>query len=332
MKFLTLFLSFLFAIHLPAQQLSMLSMTNTSSLRGLSVVSDRVVWVSGSGGTVGLSTDSGISWNWIQVPRYEKTDFRDIQAFSDSEAVIMGITQPAVILKTKDGGKTWIKTFEDSSQSVFLDAMDFSGDKGMLLGDPISSRPFLAETKDRGDSWTMLRSHLPNMEAGEAFFAASGSNIKWLPIGHFVFVSGGKRSALYIDTIAKLPLRLMQGKETTGANSIAVNPSNPNQAFIVGGDFSEDSLNAGNAVLINLFPLNQELPPAPPHGYRSCVIYLNDKTLISCGTSGVDISRDGGKHWKPISASGFHVCAKAAGGNIVYLAGPKGKVARLYWK
>ena len=64
----------------------------------ISVVNDQIVWVSGSEGTVGLSTNGGTSWKWIRVPRYEKSDFRDIEAFSDREAVIMGITEPAVIL------------------------------------------------------------------------------------------------------------------------------------------------------------------------------------------------------------------------------------------
>ena len=35
-----------------------------SSFRGLQVVSDQVVWVSGSKGTVGRSTDGGAHWRW----------------------------------------------------------------------------------------------------------------------------------------------------------------------------------------------------------------------------------------------------------------------------
>jgi hypothetical protein len=94
-----LFLFQLRPVH--AQQIHMVSMGNPSSLRGLCAVNDRIIWVSGSEGTVGVSRDGGISWKWITILHYEKTDFRDVEAFSEQEAVIMGITDPAVILKTR---------------------------------------------------------------------------------------------------------------------------------------------------------------------------------------------------------------------------------------
>jgi hypothetical protein len=316
----------------PAQKIKMLSLGNPASLRGLSVVNDQLIWVSGSAGTVGISTDAGTSWKWITVPHYEKTDFRDVEAFSDQEAVITGTTQPAVILKTKDGGKTWKTVFQDSSLSIFLDAMDFSGNNGILIGDPVDKKVFLARTKNRGDDWEILTGKTqPAIEKGEAFFAASGSNIKWLPNHHFVYVSGGKKSNLYLDSSGKLILRLSQGMETTGANSIAINPSNPNLAFVTGGDFSKDSIVNGNALLISLHPFYQRLPHRPPHGYRSCVEYINAQTLICCGTSGVDISTDGGMNWKLISTKSFHVCGKSKTGKSVFLAGAHGAIARLVW-
>ena len=73
-----------------AQQISLLTTGRPVSLRGLSVVNDRVLWVSGSGGTVGRSIDSGKTWIWNTVNQYKKTDFRDIEAFSEMEAVVMG--------------------------------------------------------------------------------------------------------------------------------------------------------------------------------------------------------------------------------------------------
>ncbi len=320
-------------LSVPAQQLKILSMGNPASLRGLCAVNDQVIWVSGSGGTVGISINSGISWKWITVPHYERMDFRDVEAFNDQEAVIMGITAPAVILKTKDAGRTWIPVFRDTSRLLFLDAMDFSGEEGILLGDPVDNKIFLAQTKDKGDSWKISTDkNQPVSGTGEAFFAASGSNIKWLPEHHFAYVSGGKKSALYLDSSGRFPLLVTQGKETTGANSIAVNPANPNQAFITGGDFSKDSLLYGNAVGIGFHPFHQLIPRTPPHGYRSCVEYIGNNNLICCGTTGVDISEDGGMNWKLISAKGFHVCRKAKSGNRIYLAGPHGLIASLDWE
>jgi hypothetical protein len=210
--------------------------------------------------------------------------------------------------------------------------MDFSGNKGILLGDPINNQVFLAQSDDYGDSWKVTESgDRPLSASGEAFFAASGSNIKWLGNDQYAFVSGGKQSALYMNHSGKYPLSLSQGKESTGANSIAVNPRDTNQGFITGGDFSKDSIIAGNAVLIRFHPFHQQIPASPPHGYRSCVEYVSNKILVSCGTSGVDISEDGGMNWKLISKEGFHVCRKAKSGNRIFLAGSKGTIACLLW-
>ena len=70
-------------------------------------------------------------------------------------------------------------------------------------------------------------------------------------------------------------------------------------------------------------------PEIGPHGYRSCVIYLSEETLITCGTSGVDISKDGGKNWLLISKEGFHVVQKSKNGHAVFLAGSNGRIAKL---
>jgi len=311
-----------------AQILQILNSGKSVSLRGLSVVNDQVLWVSGSEGTVGLSTNGGISWKWIRVPHYETSDFRDIEAFSEREAIIMGITEPAVILLTTDGGNSWKTVFEDTSKMAFLDAMDVSGDHAAVVGDPVGNQIFFAESTDRGKSWNINSPSgiMPTAE-GESFFAASGSNIQHLPDGSCILVSGGKKSCIYLGS-SRMPLSIAQGSETSGANSIAINPDNTNQAFIVGGDFKHDTAQYGNSLLVQLNPFSQKAPITPPHGYRSCVEYINENQLICCGTSGVDISYDGGIHWKLISDKSFHVCRKSKNGKAVFLAGRNGTIAR----
>ena len=294
----------------------------------MSVVNDQVLWVSGTEGTVGLSTNGGTTWKWTRVPHYEKSDFRDVEAFSDREAIIMGITEPAVILATTDGGDNWTTIFEDSSKTAFLDAMDFSGDHAAVVGDPVGDHIFFAESTDRGKKWSIRSpSGFIQTAAGESFFAASGSNIQHLPDGSWVLVSGGKKSCIYFGN-SRIPLFIAQGEETTGANSITINPRNGNQAFIVGGDFKHDTVQSGNSLLIQIKPFMQKAPLTPPHGYRSCVEYINENQMICCGTSGVDISNDGGMHWKLISDKSFHVCRKSKTGNVVFLAGSHGSIAR----
>jgi len=92
--FTWLLLMLLTGITLPAQNknipdLQLLTSGTPTSIRGLSVVSDEVVWVSGSNGTIGRSTDGGKNWKWMKVRGFEKTDFRDIEAFEAATAVII---------------------------------------------------------------------------------------------------------------------------------------------------------------------------------------------------------------------------------------------------
>jgi hypothetical protein len=53
--------------------------------------------------------------------------------------------------------------------------------------------------------------------------------------------------------------------------------------------------------------------------------------MICCGTSGIDISKNGGVDWQHISEKSFHVCRKAKSGQLIFLAGTKGAIARLKW-
>src|SRR5882672_2977318 len=101
-----LFAAIIFS-NLQAQQIELLTDNNKISIRGLSAVNDKIVWVSGSNGAVGRSVNSGKTWQWITVKNFEKKDFRDIEAFDERTAIIMAIGEPAFILKTTDGGKTW---------------------------------------------------------------------------------------------------------------------------------------------------------------------------------------------------------------------------------
>lgn len=317
-----------------AQQpvITQLDSSTKTSIRGLSVVNDKIVWCSGTNGMVAKSLDGGKTFKWKQVSGYEKGDFRDIEAFDKDKAIVMAIDEPAVILKTVDGGITWKKVFEDTTKGMFLDAMDFKNDKeGVVVGDPIDGKIFLAYTIDGGNTWT--KKLTTKAEKGEAFFAASGGNIK-LKAGRkgqkneLIYVTGGTKSKFYSDEFpeGKL-LPIVQGKESAGANAIDIWGD---KAVIVGGDFSSDTSSTNNSVLVNFTDKTAfSQPTTPPHGYRSSVVFIDKNTLIACGTSGVDISYDGGLNWQLVSKKSYHVVQKAKHGSRIFLAGSKGKIAVL---
>ncbi|ULQ57680.1 YCF48-related protein [Flavihumibacter rivuli] len=301
------------------------------SIRGMSVVNDRIAWVSGSKGTIGRTSNGGKTWTFLTVKGYENRDFRDIEAFDIATAVIMAIDEPALILRTHDGGASWQPVYQNPNKGMFLDAMQFRNKKdGIVLGDPINGKFFLASTHDGGRSWQDLPATvLPQADSGEACFAASGTNIRMLQHDQFQFITGGLKSRVFLDNRV-IDLPLLQGQTTTGANSIAVRSKN--KWIVVGGDFARDTLQQGNAALTRDGGKTWTSPRSGPFGYRSCVIYAGRKKLVACGTSGVDISLDGGRTWQNISKTGYHVVQQAKDGKAIYLAGGNGRLAKLSWK
>ncbi len=315
---------------------ALLTQGTKTSLRGLSVVNDNIIWVSGSNGTVGRSNNGGKDWKWMKVKGFETTDFRDIEAFDGSTAVIMGVGEPAYILKTVNGGETWKVVYENKTKGMFLDAMEFwNADAGIVIGDPLDGKFFVARSFDGGNTWKEIpNQYKPAADSGEACFAASGTNIRALDNDEAVFISGGLKSNIFIRN-EKINLPIIQGKETTGANSVAVwhryKKNGGDQLVVVGGDFSADTSTFQNCVYSTDRGKTWKASKVPPSGYRSCVEYLAKKQLVACGLSGVDYTLDGAATWHPISKESFHVARIAKYGTTVYLAGTNGKVAKLVY-
>lgn len=325
-----IFFLFLFSFSVPAssQKIILLDSTTTASFRGLSVVNDKVIWVSGSKGTVGKSLDGGKSWQYYSIPNFTNADFRDIEAFDSKNALVMNIQKPACILKTTDGGTTWKQTFSFPDSSLFLDAIEFWNEQsGILLGDPIQNHFFIARTFDGGNTWQILPSTLtPVADTGEACFASSGTNVRKLTKSEAVFVSGGLSSDFFSRN-EKIKLPLLQGTESTGANSIAI--KDKKIMIVVGGDFMKKNDTIGNACYTYDGGRTWELSEKAPTGYRSCVEFIKKDTWITCGLNGVDESNNDGKTWQRISDFSFHVVRKAKKGKAVFLAGNNGHIGKL---
>src|SRR5271155_4554282 len=96
-------------------------------LRGLAVVSEKVVWASGTLGTYVRTDDRGITWKAGQVAGAEGLDFRDVHAFDDRKAFLLSIGEgdKSRIYQTDNGGVTWVLRFQNQDGRVFLDALSF---------------------------------------------------------------------------------------------------------------------------------------------------------------------------------------------------------------
>ncbi len=306
-----------------------------TSLRGLSVVNENVIWASGSNGMVARSVDGGKNFIYNSVKGFDKRDFRDVHAFDEQNAIIIGIAEPAIILRTKDGGKSWKEVFKDDTKGMFLDAMDFDEKgNGMVVGDPINNKIFIATTGDKGKHWSKIEdaknSYL--VENGEAMFASSGSNVNITnDAGGFniFLVTGGMKSRLFFNGFP-VDINMQQGAESKGANALAVNATNK-KIVIVGGDFNNPKSSEKNCILVN-YQNNRLLftePLTPPKGYKSSVTFVTPELLVSCGTSGIDVSYNGGIDWSHLSDESFHACRAAKNSTWVFLVGKNGRIAKM---
>lgn len=306
-------------------ELKILETGQDTNLRGLSSLDGQTIWVSGSGGLIGLSQDGGLSWKWQRPKGYENRDFRDIAALGDSKAIIIGIDTPAVILKTVDDAHNWQTVYTNNQPGMFLDAVDFADpDNGIVVGDPLHGHIFLARTTNGGDSWhTFIADLKDSIVSGEAFFAASGTNIHLKGNGDFVLPSGGARSRLWKNRHAAMQLPFQQGNPTAGPNGMDVKD---NIIAIVGGDYTKPALGDSSLAISydsgNSWQAFNKLP-----GYGSGVAVISDSVLIVCGLKGVWLTRTGGKKWITISQRPFNACRYIADTKKLYLAGPGGTIA-----
>ena len=337
MKFilLSLFTLFLFKSGTSQTLIPLQSGTNTS-IRGLSVVTNSVAWISGSNGWTAHTSDMGKTWNWKQLAGYEKLDFRDIEAFSAKKALIVSAGSPAVILLTKDGGLNWKEVYRNNSPDIFLDGMDFWDNKrGIIYGDPIKGRMQLLKTKDGGLNWDDISNNVTiKLAEGEASFAASGTAIRCRAGGKTWIATGGTQSRIfYSDDFGKTwdasPCPIIQGQNSTGPFSLAF--STDQKGIVAGGDYLKDTLRTNNLLLTDDGGKTWIKPTTTStiFGYRSAVEYISEKTVIATGTSGTDISYDGGKTWQSISSQGFNSVRKSKKGNWVLFTGSKGQISTL---
>lgn len=302
-----------------------------ASLRGLSVVSEKVVWASGTGGTVLRTVDGGTTWKVISVPGGEKLDFRDIEAFDENTAYILSIGNgdSSQIYKTIDGGATWKRQFVGMLKETFFDAIAcWDKTNCLAMSDPVGGHYYLIATKD-GETWAPVVSN--KMAAtidGEAAFAASGTCLIANSKSTAYIVSGGDAARVFRSddrgvTWSVVNSPIVRGTSGSGIFSIAM--WDAKNGVIVGGNYEKPAENKSNLAFTTdggtTWTAGKGLS-----GYRSGVAYVDSKTIIAVGSSGSDMSSDGGKTWKNIDSVNYN-SVQARGKKAVWAVGASGHVA-----
>jgi len=314
-----------------------------ASFRGLHVVDDNVIWVSGTKGTVLVSSDRGKTWRDRSVEGAEELDFRDIHGFDDGSAVIISSGDVAKIFRTTNGGRTWNSC--GSKSNAFFDAVSFWDDRyGIVMSDPIDGRVWLARTKDGGKSWKSLKKEeLPVAETGEAGFAASGTNM--CVVGENVcFIGLGGTEENQTRNNSRMLISKDRGKTWSFRGPIPIRRSpsagifsvwfaDESNGVAIGGDYlkADDTTSNYAVTRDGGRTWTTPSPRVPPSGYRSCVASWKkgrEVKLVAVGTNGTDMSTDMGDKWVRISKKGFNSVDFSDTGRSGWAVGADGSVAR----
>jgi len=300
----------------------------TANLRGVSA-KGQTVWVSGEKGTVLKSTDAGMTWRSVSPRGVADLDFRDVEVIDDQTVFIMGAGEgpKSRIYKTTDGGASWLLIATNLEPKGFWDCMSFwDPTHGVVVGDPIDGKFTIMTTID-GMTWQPVKG--PSANTGEGAFAASGTCVFTRGTREAWFGTGGLGGGRVFHSqdsgqtwsVAKTPIR----HDSAGAGVFSLAFSDALHGIAVGGDYMKPTESTGNVAITVDGGKTWTGPAGPaPGGYRSAV--QCDSICIATGTSGSDLSTDGGRSWKSVEG-GFNAIrngfAVGANGQIATLMRPE---------
>ena len=284
------------------------------SIRAIQVKDSASVFYAGSNGTIGYTRNNGALWNAVNI-RYQDTivpNFRSL-AFNGSDYFALSIGNPALLYKVSKG-KVTLQYLEEN-EKVFYDALTFFDDNihGIAVGDPTENCASVLLTEDGGETWNKIPcENLPEIIKGEAFFAASNTNIK--TIGSTVWIaSGGAKARViksgdYGKTWQVFETPIIQGITSQGIYSIDF--ANENNGILMGGDYSKPAANKANkAITTNGGKTWRLVAENKNPNYKSCVQYVpntSGKEVFAVGKTGISFSNDGGITWKEVSKESYY--------------------------
>ncbi|MEJ3746821.1 oxidoreductase [Actinomycetes bacterium KLBMP 9797] len=312
----------------------------TARLRGLSVVSARVAWASGSAGTVLRTVDGGRTWRQVGPPGTADLQFRDIEAFSADRAVALSIGEGEAsrVYATSDGGRTWTETFRNDEPRAFYDCLAFFDHRrGLALSDPVDGRFRVAATADGGRSWRVLPGDgVPAAIEGEFAFAASGTCLVTAERGGpwAWFATGGGASARVFASrdygrtwrVSDTPV---PSGPSAGIYSLAFR--DPGHGIAVGGDFAVPASAPDGAAVSRDAGRSWTVAATVPGEYRSGAAWLprTARAAVAVGPTGSDVTYDGGRTWTRFDTGSYDAVDCAPDG-ACWASGEQGRTARLH--
>ena len=285
---------------------------DSASIRAIEVVNDSSVVYATSNGIIGVLTGNGklVGTKKI-VTDTIIPNFRAI-AYTQEAVFALSIGNPALLYRYMNNEIEIV--YKEVHEKVFYDCMKFFDElNGMAIGDPTDGCLSVLITRDGGKSWGKMDcENLPKIEAGEAAFAASNTNIAIVGENAWV-VTGGLKARVFHTPDMGLTWNvydtpIIQGKNSTGIYSVDF--YSENQGIICGGDYTDMNGNYANKAITNNGGKTWEIVSENKEPkYVSCVQYVPNtqgKEVFAVSENGVFYSKSSGKTWEKVSDDTFH--------------------------
>jgi photosystem II stability/assembly factor-like uncharacterized protein len=335
-------------------------------LRGLSVVSEKVVWTSGGpdltsstpASAILRTTNSGRTWQSLAPPGTTELEFRDIHAFDRQNAVVLaaGGGTDARVYVTSDGGRTWHLGFQntDPDPLVFYDCMTFFDRRhGLALSDPVGGRFRIIATRDGGRSWSVVPADMPPALPNEFAFAASGQCLISTGdiLGHHRGDDdddddrgGRKARTAWFATGGATTARVFRSRDGGRSWQAFATPVRSNDlagifalafrdehnGIAVGGDLRTPDNSPNSLALTRDGGRTWTLVAAEDaiNEYRSSVHWRDKRSAIAVGPTGSDATFDRGRSWHGFDEGSFDT-VECTDDETCWSSGTQGRVARL---
>lgn len=293
----------------------------------VSHVSKNTVWIGGSGGTIGRSSDSGATWTYSQ-PGDTDLEFRDIEALDDQRAYALSVGDgTSRIFYTSNGGERWQQRYRAPSDQ-FLNCMAVAPTgEAWVFGDSTSERWQMVRSAD-GRNWVPVRNVVSEPpQSGEGGFASSGGCIRFNQDTWAIATGNGVIPRVLIKGNYGIRFQVvdtpMPGGPMAGITSVW--PYSEEEFLIAGGD-----LNNPDATPQLFHYRNDEFEQiAVPvlQGALYSLLDFNGQLLVT-NPSGAALKQSDSDTWELLSDANIWNSACHSSGDC-YLVGKDGFVGRL---
>lgn len=306
----------------------------TEDLFAVSTATRNIAWVLGTNGTLTRTVDGGKTWHVEHVAGSDSLDIQAVHAISDRTAFVMshGPMKRTQILRTDDGGKTWIPVFINIDRPVRWLSMAFwNPERGVVVGEGTSAHEFLSmSTRDFGRTWPRVPPIQipPRLARGDSV----GEKLTKLVVGRSGRAWFGTTSRrIYRGTKNgtrwKAHFVPISNRDGGGISWLAFRDKNNGIAFGASAVTPNDTLIATTRDGGESW----EARPAQPMQVITAGAYvpgLSGPTIFVAGPSGTTYSRDHGKTWRRGNSVEYRAVA-FVDRNAGWAVGAGGRIAKL---